>query len=492
MKELKTDTDLKEEGMGLQLNKKTMISITVVLLAVLVFAGVMTQIMPTGEFERTENGQIISGTYTENADYKMPIWKVALSPILCFGSEQALTGAGIILFIVLIGGSFLILDKCGVMKYIMAFLVEKFGDRKYLLLSLMVLVLMGMSSVTGILEESITLVPLAVAISLALGWDSLVGLGMSLIAIAWGFTAATFNPYNIVTVQKLAGLKIFSGLWLRLIIFAGVYLILVSFLIIYGKRIEKNPEKSLVYESDKLIRDKYSVTETKEVIANPAIKRAARAFVICMVIDIVFVILDFALDMGGAISLPAMAVLFTVGGLLAGHLAGLRGKELLKSFLAGVKAIAPAIPLIVFVIAVAYILDNGMIIDTLLNSAYGVIEGTNPYQAIFILFAFIVVLEFFLGSSTAKAFLVMPIIAPLSDMVNVTRQSVVTSFCLADGFTNLLFPTSGIMIIAIGLVGVSYGKWLRWTWKLFLANAIFSALILVLCVAVNYGAGDMI
>jgi len=133
-----------------------------------------------------------------------------------------------------------------------------------------------------------------------------------------------------------------------------------------------------------------------------------------------------------------------------------------------------------------------MIIDTILNSVYGIIDGASPYQAIFIIFAFVIILEFFLGSSTAKAFLIMPILAPLSDMINVTRQSLVTSFCLADGFTNLLFPTSGVMIIAIGLVGVSYGKWLRWSWKLFLINAIFSSAILLLCIAVGYGANDMI
>lgn len=492
MIEEKTAVTEKGESEGLKLNKKTLISIFIVLLAVFIFAGAMTQILPRGEFQRTENGQIINGTYTEHLDYKVPIWKVLLSPILCFGSEQAVTGIAIILFIVLIGGAFLILDKCGIMKYIMAFLVEKFGKRKYLLLSAMVFVLMGMSSITGILEESITLVPLAVAISLALGWDSLVGLGMSLIAIAWGFTAATFNPYNIMTVQKLVGLKMFSGLWLRLLIFAFVYLLLITFLIIYAKKIEKNPKKSLVYESDKLIREKFAVTETKQVLSNPMTKKATRAFIICMMLDIVFVVIDFAFDLGGMLSLPAMALLFTAGGLLSGYLAGLKGKNLLKSFFSGVKTIAPAIPLVIFVIAVAYILDQGMIIDTILNSVYRMIEGVGPYQAIFILFIFVFVLEFFLGSSTAKAFLIMPILAPLSDMVNVTRQSLVVTFSLADGFTNLLFPTSGVMIIAIGLVGVSYGKWLRWSWKLFALNAVLSALILVFCVAVNYGAGDMI
>ncbi len=479
------------EGMGLKLNKKTMLAIALVLLIVLAFAGVMTQVLPRGEFQRNDSGQVIGGTYAVNGDYVIPIWKILLSPILCFSSSEAMTGAAIIMFIVLIGGSFLILDKCGILKYIMAYLVDKFGKRKYTLLAVMVLALMALSSVTGILEESITLVPLAVAISLALGWDSLTGLGMSLIAIAWGFTAATFNPFNIMTLQKLAGLKMFSGLWLRLLIFIAVYLLLTCFLIIYAKRVEKRPEKSIVYASDNLIREKFSVSQSTEILNNAGIKKATKAFVSCMLLDLVFVGLDFALDTGGTISLPAMAVLFTAGGLIAGSLAGLRGMNLLKSFLTGAKTISPAIPLVVFVIAIAYILKEGMIIDTILNSVYGFLSGATPIQAIFILFAFIFILEFFLGSSTAKAFLVMPILVPLSDMIGITRQSLVTTFCLADGFTNLLFPTSGIMIIAIGLVGVSYGKWLRWSWKLFALNGLVSALMLALCVVIGYGTNDL-
>ena len=140
MSEEKTDVTEKQDSAGLKLNKKTMVSIFIVLLAVFVFAGAMTQILPRGEFQRTESGQIINGTYAENPDYKIPIWKVVLSPILCLSSEQAVTGIAIILFIVLIGGAFLILDKCGTMKYIMAFLVEKFGKQKYLLLRELIII----------------------------------------------------------------------------------------------------------------------------------------------------------------------------------------------------------------------------------------------------------------------------------------------------------------------------------------------------------------
>ncbi len=475
--------------MGLQLNKKTMIALTLVLLAVLAFIGVLTQTMPRGEYEvAVQNGHevIVDGTYTLLEDYKMPVWKIVLSPILCFASSQAATGITIILMIVLIGGSFLILDKCGILKYIMATLIKKFSHKKYTLMAVVIFVCMLLSSTAGILEESITLVPIAVAVSLALGWDSLVGLGLSLVSIAWGFTAATFNPFNVVTVQKLAGLEVFSGLWLRLIVFVGVYLILFFFLYTYAKRIEKNPAKSIVYESDKSLREKYSLSDANAVLSDKNIQKGTKAFVICMLIDVCFIILDFILNTGGLLSLPAMAVLFTLGGLLAGYFTGLKGKKLALSFLQGAKSIAPAIPLIIFVVAISYVLSEGKIMHTILFELNNIMQDLSPSVAILLLFGVIAVLEFFIGSGTAKAFLIMPLIAPLSDLVGITRQSVVTTFCMADGFTNLLYPTSGIMIIAIGLIGVSYGKWIKWSWKLFVGEFIFSAAIMLLMVAINY------
>lgn len=479
----------KNDSLGLSLNKKTMAMISLVLVVILAFIGFLTQTLPRGEYQIIDQDgheAIVDGTYTVLEDYKMPLWKIILSPILCLGSSYAGTGVAIIGIIVLIGGAFLILDKCGILKYIMATLIKKYSNKKYTLMATVLFVCMALSSTAGVLEESITLVPIAVAVSLALGWDSLVGLGLSLVSIAWGFTAATFNPFNVVTVQKLADLEVFSGLWLRLIVFVGVYVILFLFLYFYARKIEKDPTKSLVYESDRALREKFTMTDTEAILGNDNIRKGTRAFVTCILIDAIFIVLDFVFSLGGVLSLPAMGILFTVGGLLAGHFSGLKGKNLATSFFKGAKTIAPAIPLIVFVIAISYVLNEGKIMHTILYELNNAMHGVSPFIAIVILFAVIAVLEFFIGSGTAKAFLIMPLVAPLSDLVGITRQSVVTTFCLADGFTNLLYPTSGIMIIAIGLIGVSYGKWIKWSWKLFLLEFLFSAAIMLFMVAINY------
>ncbi len=181
-----------------------------------------------------------------------------------------------------------------------------------------------------------------------------------------------------------------------------------------------------------------------------------------------------------------MALLFTIGGLAAGHVAGLSAKELAKNFFKGVKTIAPALPLILFILAITFILQEGMIVDTILYKIYGLISGVSPYKAILMLFAFVALLEFFIGSGTAKAFLIMPIVAPLAQLVGVSGNSLVLSFCMADGFTNMLYPTSGLMIIAIGLVNISYGKWIKFSWKLFALQMLLSVGLMFFAIWVGY------
>ncbi len=532
---------------GLQINKKTLLGITILLVVIIAFVGVLTQVMTRGEYyvypentyklgdgrivcladgekqytvdgktkigldeyltrlngfdcgvtkvnsfdgvdiENAEDisGMIINGTYHE-IDYKMPIWKIPLSIFLVFGTSTITTGLAIIAIIVLIGGTFLIIDERGILKYIMGVVLKKFRDKKYILLCVMIFICMLLSSTAGILEESVTLVPIAAAIALALGWDSFVGLTMSLVAVAFGFTAATFNPFNVVTVQKLGDIPVFSGLWMRVLLFVLVYAVLTVFTVLYAKRIEKNPEKSLSYETDKALREKYSVEESMALLDNKNLAKATKAFGLCLCGVLVCIGVDFALGLGGMLSLPGMAVLFTAGGLIAGRISGLRGKALLGGFLKGVKTIAPVIPLIVFIIAITYILSEGMIIHTILNFVYDHIQGLSPYAAVLMLFGFIVVLEFFIGSGTAKAFLIMPIVAPLAQLVGISGNSVVLTFCMGDGFTNLLYPTSGIMIIAIGLLNISYGKWLRYTWKLFVAEGLLAVAMMHFAIFVNY------
>ncbi len=478
---------------GIQLNKKTILIISILAVALVFAAGVLSHVIPQGEYTASvivDDVEIFEPDSYVQIDSQQPLawWKILLSPILALNpaNDYFLTGIIIVVFVVIIGGTFLIVDECGVLKYIMGVVVEKFSKKKYFLLSLIVFICMLLSSTAGILEEAITLVPIAVAISLALGWDSLVGLGMSLIAIAFGFTAATFNPFNVVTIQKMAGLEIYSGLGFRIIVFIAVYVILTAFLLLYAKRIEKDPTKSFAYESDKQLHDKYSVELCREAMLDKRIAKAAKAFGICLASVFVLIALDFILDMGGTISSAAMPVMFALGAVFAAVYSGMSRKAFFSNFLKGIKTMLPILPFFILILAIIYVLTEGQILPTILHNAYQHIQNLNPYICILVIFFIIMALEFFIGSGSIKALLTMPVILPLANMLGITGQSVILAFCLGDGFTNLLYPTSGIMIIAIGMVGVSYKKWLKFTAPLFIAEFGASVIFMMLAVLTNY------
>ncbi|MCL2023570.1 MAG: hypothetical protein FWG82_04285 [Oscillospiraceae bacterium] len=486
----------KGQQQGIQFSKKTIISLSILLIVVLMAVGALTQIVPRGEYQLNDVGEVIPGTYEETA-WKMEIWKIFAAPALIFTSPQALMGFGIILFIILIGGTFLVLDKSGVLEFCLCSVAEKYAEKRYTLLALVTLICMLLGSVIGILEESVTLVPLAAAIALTLGWDSLMGLGMSFLSVAIGFSAATFNPFNVVIMQKWADLPIFSGLIYRVFVFVLMYALLYGFLYFYGKRIDKNPKKSLAYETDKVLREKYASIDRTTALKLPKIKSATQIFVGCIAGVIVISGIAFLLrsvmeipaaldDVLGFMPLVSMAVLFPLGGLLAAKHRGMTGKEISKGFFDGVKTIAPAIPMLLLLLCITYILHEGKIIHTLLFHVHNLMADFTPIWALFAIFAFVFLLEFFVGSGTAKVLLIIPIVLPLSRMLELSAQSLTLAFCLSDGIGNVFYPTSGLMILAIGLLGVSYGKFMRWFAPMFLLAFALSALVMWIAVLIGY------
>ncbi len=259
----------------------------------------------------------------------------------------------------------------------------------------------------------------------------------------------------------------------------------------------EDQEKIINALSDKELRVRFGAEVDDEALNNPALKKATKTFVGCVGGVLLIVAVSFALQKVDAISdsvkelinnlpLVGMAILFTVGGISAGYIAGIRGKALGGGFLEGVKTIAPCLPMIWAILSITYVLQEGNIIHTILYHVYNLTSSMSKTGALFAIFLFVVALEFIVGSGTAKAFLIMPIVLPLADLLGLTRQSIVLAFTMGDGFCNILYPTSGIMVIAIGMVGISYGKYLRWSWKLFVMEFALSALAMLGAVAIGY------
>ncbi len=480
-----------EDQAGLHINKRTFFNTMAVLLAVMVAAGILTRVLPQGSYERVTSAAgyetVVAGTYTTTDADPLPIWRWFTAPFEVFTQSDSLTAIVIILFLIFMGGTFLIIEKSGVMRYIINAAIARFGSRKYLLMAVVSLICMLMGSVIGMFEETVALVPIMVAMALALGWDSFVGIGMSILSVGLGFAAGTFNAFTIGIAQDLAGLPLYSGLGLRAVVFVIVYAMLMLFLVSYAKKIERSPEKSPLYDSDSARREKFVYNDDPELLGNKKLKKATVIFLGSFVLIFVYVIAGMFVGGLSDYVLPVQLLLVTAGGIVAGAVSGYCQKGLLRDFLHGCVTILPGTLFIVLAMSAKQILVAGGIMDTVLHIADEAMSGVNAYGCALVIFAFVLVLELFISSASAKAFLIMPVIVPLADLIGLTRQSAVQAFVFGDGFTNMFFPTNALLLIALGMINVSYGKWWRWTWKLQLGLLLLSAATIVVSVAINYG-----
>ena len=485
------------EKPSIVLSLRTFMTALILLALLMIAAGIMTAVIPAGSFERTVvDGRevIIPGTFRIIDRPDMTFWHYVSAPLLVLGSTAGQTALFIILFLFAVAGTIGLLEKSDVMVYAVDNLVRRVGTHKYKLMALIVLFFMTMSAVIGTFEENLFMVPVMVILACRLHWDSLVGLGMSLLASCFGFAAALTNPFSIAITQRIAGLPLYSGVIYRIVIFAAFYTLLMVFLIRYAKRIEKEPARSLVYREDQQQRERIAALDPVQA-KNSSIdaeqrRRMQRALTILsgmLVLVIVMIVLSALLSTLADIMFALMGLLLLAAGIASSHAAGLTGKMIRQTLRASMLRVLPIVLLILMVMSIRTIFEQGRIIDTILHFSAELVSGASPYVAAIMVYVLILLLELFIGASSAKALLIMPIIAPLAELVQITRQTTVLAFSFGDGFSNVLYPTNPVLIICLGLTVVTWPKWIRWTLGLQLAAFLLACLFLAGAVYINYG-----
>ncbi|MFH2102843.1 MAG: SLC13 family permease [Chloroflexota bacterium] len=475
---------------GAQISKKAFIQSLAILLALMVVAGILTRLVPAGEYARIEvdGRQTIDATsfaYSERPDY--PVWRWFTAPFEVFAAEGNTIVIGIILFILLVGVAFGVMDRSGILRYVISLIIRKYGAQKYTLLLIIAFFFMALGTFFGIFEEVIPLVPIMIALAYSLGWDSLTGLGMSVLATNVGFSTAVFNPFTIGVAHRLSGLPLFSGAGPRIVFFVVVYLLLAYFLVTYARKVERKPETSSVYAEDKPERQRYGAFQLDQAaLADPRMKRAAIFLAFFFVLILAVLVASPFVEILSELALPLTGLLFVTGGIGAGLIAG-AGKTAWRAAGEGFLGIAPAIPLLMMAASVRHIVASGGILDTILNWAATFFVETSPFVAVLMIYGLTLVLEIFISSGSAKAFLLIPILMPLADLVGVNRQIAVSAYCFGDGFSNMAYPTNAALLITLSLTPIPFIKWLRWLLKLWFWVLLATVAFLAVAVAINYG-----
>jgi len=466
------------EARGMNLNVKMFLGSIAVIALLMVVTFILTKCIPAGEFTRT-----VDASGNTVIDYSVPfryvdggisLWKWLASPILVLGSSGSALLIAVIFFLLIIGGIFNCLEACGMMKYLMNKLIFLFAGKKYWLLAVLVFFFMLLGAFVGSFEEVIPLVPIVVGLAVGLGWDTLTGMGMSLLAVGCGFASGVCNPFTVGVAQTLAGLPMFSGISLRLLSFVLIYALLLSFVMIHAKKVEK----------ERLVRGERE--PDRRFLTDRRLEAASMSFAVTLAAGIVLVLVSGVVPALQDYTLIIMAIAFLLGGIAATVQAGFGLKNFLHFFGSGVKSMLPAVLMILMASSIKYTLEESKVLDTVLYMAVDLAEEMPRWAVILFIYLIVLVMNFFVSSGSAKAFMLIPIIIPLAQIFGVSSQLCILAFAFGDGFSNVFYPTNAGLLVSLSLSKVSYAKWFKYSWLFQLLNLLLTSGILLLGLAIGY------
>ena len=446
----------------------------VLIFSLIVISAILTYFVPAGQFDKVEK----DGREILVADSFQFVDNTPVGFLDIFTSIHAgmVNGAGTIFFVLIIGGVFGIMNATGALDTFVVTFAEKMKRKEKLMIPVFVLFFAICGATMGMSDEVAVYVALIVPLTIALGFDAVTGFAIVVMGAWMGFTAGFLNPFSTAVAQGIAELPTFSGMGLRIVVFI-IFVLMASFFIYsHASKVQKNPELG--------IYGKFGQFSPKD--KDKTLKMTLRHKLVLTVFMLNFVVLILGVKLYEWF-IPELAGLFLLTGIIMGIVGGLIPSEIANSFVKGASELLGGALIIGLAQAVLVIFQSGGLLDTMLHYMSNMLSGV-PSALTAVAMMFIqMVINFLIPSQSGQAALTMPIMSPLADLVNVTRQTAVLAFQLGDGIAALLFPTNGALIAALAVAGIQWNKWVRWYIPFFIAQVIVSIIILIVAHAMNYG-----
>ena len=519
-----------------------------IVFALILLAAVMTWIIPGGEFVRESitvgdtTREVVKSDSFHYVDRAPQTWQIFSSLFNGFCDK-----ADIIIFILMVGGAFWILNNShsidvGVMAFLKwvqkltRFRVIRALGVNNIIITLVMILFSVFGAVFGMSEETLAFVIIFIPLAISMGYDSIVGVCMCYMAAHIGFAGAVLNPFTIGIAQGIAELPIFSGLEYRAFCWLILTAIGITFVLLYANRIKKDPKKSPVYKLDEYWRNRaneqqenpveyhtpkaawvsyillsimmlylaitmpmttFSIgSSTSEVVVLPilaglfiisgffALRRSVHFFIIDILLFTICFLVVGVLGYGWYVM--EISALFLAMGIVSGIADGQNADSIAKLFLAGCKDIMSAALVVGLASGIIFILRDGHVIDTILYGLTCSLAETGEIASVGAMYVFQTLLNVVMPSGSAKAALTMPIMAQFADLIEVSRQTTVLAFQFGDGFTNMITPTSGVLIGVLGIARIPYATWFRWVWKFILALIVVGFLLILPTIFIQF------
>ncbi|WP_298830938.1 TIGR00366 family protein [uncultured Planococcus sp.] len=450
----------------------------VILFGILLIAALMTYIIPAGSFDRetTEDGVSVIVPDSYQAIEQDPV-----SPIGVFRAiqEGMIGGAGLIFLVLIIGGTFAVIESTGAINTVILKTIDKTRNKEWLL----IIMVAGLFSVFGglgiIVNAVIAFIPIGVILARAMKMDAIVGVSIIYLGAYSGFAVGFLDPSTTGFAQTIAGLPLFSGLRYRLLIYVTVLAATLTYILWYANRVKKDPQKSILkenrfprYEEDSMEGVSSELTGTHKLV------------LLALVLGIsTYVYGVFQLEW----AINEMAGVFIVIAIVTSIIAKLGANEMVAEFMNGCKSVIYGALIIGMARSIVVVMENGMILDTIVQGMATVLTPFSSVTGAVAMFVGNGLFNLIVTSGSGQAAIVMPIMTPLADLMDVPRQVAVQAYSLGDGFTNIITPLSGVLMANLAIAGVPWSKWIKFAIPLMLIWYVIGTIYIVIGVLIDWG-----
>ena len=445
-----------------------------IIFAMILLSALLTWFVPGGEYVKGEEGTL---SYRD----------VESVPQL-FGVFTALyhgfvKQSGIIIFILIVGGSFWLLNSTGAISVGIGRFIRSVGRYHKVVLVAITLLFSLAGAIFGMSEETIPFVGIVVPLVVSMGYDAFLGMLIVYVAANVGFSSAFLNPFTVGIAQEMAELPLFSGMEYRLFCWAILTLLLILFVLFYAKSVYKAPQAAAEQQTFATPQP----TATSQPIAAPQApaepqpcpqRMSAAQKIILLILFATIVLLVVGVTLWGWY-MAEISGLFLAMGIVSGIVAGYDSGRISSEMIAGAKDILSSALVVGLASGIIVILQEGRIIDSILNSLQAALNNAGGEWSLSAMYGIQALINTIIPSATAKAAITIPIMAPFSDMVGVSRQAMVLAFQFGDGFTNMITPTSGVLIASLSMARITYSEWVRKIWRPVLALMVIGLLLLL-------------
>jgi uncharacterized ion transporter superfamily protein YfcC len=441
----------------------------------IMLAWVLTMVLPAGQFETEVNDHghevVVPGTYAVIADTD-PLPLSSLFTVIPRGLESA---QGIIFFVFIIGGALAVLRATGALDAALARILNRFGGQPALLIMMGMLAFAIGSSTIGMAEEYIPLVAILIALCVGMRMDTVAAVGIMVVGYGIGYGTAVMNPFTVLVAQEVAGLSPTSGMAFRLAMFLPFFALGFIHVMRYARKVRNDPASSLVADIPEA--QPPASPESGPISGRQKLVLLATLLTLVIVIWGIKVHQWYFVELGGVFFALALATALIYR---------MNFDDAARQFIVGAGELVGTALMIGFARGIEIMLSDGQVLHTIVNGlSQPLVAVGAELSAIGMLFIQSI-LNFFIPSGSGQAYVTMPIMAPISDIVGVSRQVAVLAYQMGDGFMNMIVPTNAVLMGILGICGIPYGRWFRFIWPLMVQLLVLGSVTMAIAAYTGY------